>query len=66
MCSCNEGPGSVHANIFRRIPYPIQPFGLDLLPRELAPSLLKGHRNGLRQQPGLFDKINNGSENDLK
>ena len=47
-------------DILRQVAYPVEPFRLELVPRELPPPLLKGERNRLWQQPGLFDQLNDG------
>src|SRR5512142_1177271 len=41
-----------------RVAYPVEPFGFELLPRELPPPLLKGNRDGFWQQPGFFEQVN--------
>jgi hypothetical protein len=59
--------GAPHSpsSILRRIPYPVEPFHLELVPRKSQPPLLKGERGGLRQPPGLFDQLNNSQADKL-
>ena len=60
----NEARGSMKGalrsptGILRRVADPVKPFGFELLPRKLPPPLLQGERDRLRQQPGLFDQVN--------
>ena len=46
------------ASILRRVAYPVKPLRLRQLTRQLPLPLLQGERDRLRQQPGLFDKVN--------
>ena len=46
------------AKILGGIAYPVEPFGFELLQAELPPLLPDGSRDGLTQQPGLFDEGN--------
>ena len=47
------------ASILRRVADPVDALGLELVPRELLPPLLKRGRDRLRQQPGLFGQVSN-------
>ena len=60
--------GALHspASILRRVAYPVEPFGLRLLPRQLPPPLLQGERDCLWQQPGLFDQVNERQADQFK
>jgi hypothetical protein len=46
------------SSILRRVSYPVEAFRFKLVPRELAPPLFQGERDGLWQPPDLFDQVN--------
>jgi len=52
--------------IFRRIAYPVEPFGFKLVQNGLSPPLLDGIYEGLGKQPGLFDQVDYCQANDLQ
>jgi len=48
------------SSILRRVAYAVEPFGFELVPRELPPPLLKGECDRLWQQPDLFEQVDDG------
>jgi hypothetical protein len=54
------------SSILRRIAYPVEPFGFELVSGELPSPLLKGGRHPLWQQPDLFDQVNDGQAGEFK
>jgi hypothetical protein len=54
------------ASILRRVAYPVEPFRLGQLARQLQPPLLQRERDRLRQQPGLFDQVNDRQADQFK
>ena len=54
------------ASILRRVAYPVEPLRLGQLPRQLPLPLLQGERDRLRQQPSLFDQVNDRQPDQFK
>lgn len=52
--------------VLRRIAYSIEPFDLKLPARDSPPPLLKGQRDGLWQQPGMFSQVDDRQANKLQ
>ncbi len=52
--------------VLRRIAYPVEAFGFELVSRDLLLPLLTGHRYSLWQQPDLFEQVNNSQADNLQ
>jgi hypothetical protein len=60
--------GAFHSpsSILRRVAYPVEPFDLKLVLRELPPPSLMGEHDSFRQQPSLFEKLSDHPEDYFK
>jgi hypothetical protein len=54
------------SQIFIRVAYPVEPFGFKFVSSHPLTFLFNGHRDGLRQQPDLFGKLNNGQADEFQ
>ena len=61
-----KGASLSPASILRRVAYPVEPFRLELVPREFSPPLLKGQRDRLWQRPDLLGQVNDGQADQFK